>query len=126
MSTGSPSTRANKPIRVADILDKDWDPKLDAQGNPTNLLGNGTVADVKFQKVDYGKGKPLGVYVRSIRVLKLVPYGSSGASFEAISEDDEFYNEAKAALDALEADKKAADTSFREDFDLEDDIDDVL
>lgn len=53
------------------------------------LIGNGTDVDVKVKVKDYGSGVEKGAYLQAIRVLKLVPY--EGQSFEALSEDDEFF-----------------------------------
>lgn len=107
----------NKPIRVVNIKGEDWD--------QDKLIGNGSDVDLKFAVADFGKGKKKGVYIRSIRVLKLVPYGGA-PEFDPVDEDDEFFEEAQAA-EALEADRKAAeDKAFKKDFDLDDDIDDVL
>lgn len=65
---------------------------MDASGQPWDQnvkLGNGTIADVKFEVVDYGKGKYAGVYPRAIRVLDHVPYESQ--EFAPLSSDDEFF-----------------------------------
>jgi len=78
---GSP----NNPVRVLDIHNNPWPQDV--------LLGNETVADVKFVVIDNGKGKFKGIYPRSIRVLDLVPYTSQ--EFEPIDEDDEFFKKAK-------------------------------
>lgn len=106
----------NKPIKVVDINGRDWD--------QSKLLGNGTDADIKFAVADFGKGKKKGVYIRSIRVLKLVPYERK--EFADVDEDDEFFNEAQAAA-ALDADRRQReDAQFKKDFDLntDDDLDD--
>lgn len=109
------SGEANAPIEVVDVLGKPWD--------QSKLLGNDTVADVKFAVVDYGPGKKAGVYPRKIRVLDHVPYETDG--FEPISEDDEYF--AKAA----EAAKKAEEEykQFQKDFQpstVEDELNDDL
>ena len=99
---------ANDPIPVVDIRGAPW--------NDKELLGNGTDADIKFVIVDFGPGKKKGVYLRSVRILKLVPY-AGGGGFDAVDEDDEFYNELLAqqgAENALEVDE------------LNDDVDDVV
>lgn len=78
---GSP----NYPIKVYNILGKPWD--------DNTLIGNDSDIEIKFQKVDYGPGKKAGAYLRSVRILKLIPYeGSSG--FAKVDENDEFYQEA--------------------------------
>lgn len=98
---------ANEPIKVTDILGNPW-PK-------DKLIGNGSDVDVKFVVIDYGPGKKSGVYIRSIRVLKLVEYNKK--EFDDLPEDDEFAAEAKAA-----AEKRARDMEqFKKDFDLKDD-----
>lgn len=98
---------ANEPIKVTDILGNPW-PK-------DKLIGNGSDVDVKFVVIDYGPGKKSGVYIRSIRVLKLVEYNKK--EFDDLPEDDEFAAEAKAA-----AEKRARDMEqFKQDFDLKDD-----
>jgi hypothetical protein len=72
---------ANQPIKVVDVRGQAW---------PDNkLIGNGSVADVKFTVKDNGKGKPKGVYIQAIRVLELVEYEMQ--DFAPLSEDDEFF-----------------------------------
>lgn len=83
----------NQPIRVVDALDAAW--PEDA------LLGNDTIADVKFVVIDNGKGRFNGVYPRSIRVLKHEEF--SRKEFEPLDEDDEFMK------DAMEAAQKNRD-----------------
>jgi hypothetical protein len=80
---GSP----NETIKVTDILGKPWDQEKE--------LGNGTVADLKFVVVDYGKGMKKGVYIRAIRVLEHVPYESK--PFTALDESDPYFAAAQAA-----------------------------
>lgn len=106
----------NKPIDVKDILQQPWP--------QDKLIGNESDIEVKFVVRDYGVGKKKGAYVRSIRVLKLVPYAGAD-EFEDITEDDPFYEEAlKAAKAAEEASMvNAVDTT--NDVDLDDDIDDI-
>ena len=110
------SGEANKPIKVVDIAGRDWD--------QSKLIGNGSDVDVKFAVVDFGKGKKKGMYIRSIRVLKLVEYGGK-SEFAEIDEDDEFFEEAQAAA-ALDADRRQReDAAFKKDFNLsDDDLDD--
>lgn len=103
----------NQPIEVVDILGKPW--------SQDKLIGNGSVIDVKFAIVDYGPGKKHGVYPRKIRVLEHVPY--EGASFEPISEDDEYFAKAAAAAQEDEARKAAEYEQFQKDFGLEEDDD---
>ncbi len=76
---------------------------MDAAGNPwpeDKLLGNDTVADVRFVVIDNGKGRFNGVYPRSIRVLEHVEYKSK--EFEPLDEDDPYY---KAAMEAAQKNK---------------------
>ena len=80
----------NQPIRVEDVYGNNWPEDV--------LLGNGTVADVKFVVIDNGPGKFPGVYPRSIRVLDLVPYQSK--EFAPMDENDPYF--AKAAEAAKE------------------------
>lgn len=80
----------NNPIRVEDAYGNPWPEDV--------LLGNGTVADVKFVVIDNGPGKFPGVYPRSIRVLELIPYQSK--EFDPIDENDPYF--AKAAEAARE------------------------
>ncbi len=96
----------NEPIKIVDAAGKPWD--------PDKLIGNGSDVDVKFAKVDYGPGKKPGVYIRAVRVLSLVPYEKD--DFGAVSEDDEFFQEAL----------KVSDDEFAKDFGLSDDLDDEL
>ena len=103
---------ANEPIKVTDILGNPW-PK-------DKLIGNGSDVDVKFVVIDYGPGKKSGVYIRSIRVLKLVEYNKK--EFDDLPEDDEFAAEAKAA-----AEKRLRDMEqFKKDFELDADEGDAV
>ena len=103
----------NRPVKVTNILGDDWDQK--------NLLGNGTVVDVTFAVQDHGPGKKKGMYIRSVRVLKHVPYEKD--DMPALAEDDPFYQEALAAAER----KAKEDAQFKKDFGLEEpaDIPDV-
>jgi len=106
----------NQPIDVKDIAGKPW---------PENkLLGNGTDVDVKFVVMDYGPGKKKGVYIRSVRVLSLVPYEKQ--EFEPLSEDDPFYKQLAEAEAMAAAQRDAEDKAFKKAFvpdsdDLDDD-----
>lgn len=73
---GSP----NKPIRVVDKSGQPWGDKL---------IGNGSDVDVQFVVIDYGPGMKKGVYIRGVRVLKLVEYDKP--LFDDLDENDEFY-----------------------------------
>jgi hypothetical protein len=85
----------NQPIKVVDIKGETWP--------DDKLIGNGSDVDVKFRVVDYGKGKKPGVYISSVRVLKLVSY-TKKEDFPEITEDDPFYvgvDNTENALDGL-------------------------
>lgn len=62
----------------------------DVQGNKWDggLIGNGSVADIKINVVDY-EGTT-GVYFQAMRVLKHVVF--EGEDFAPVSEDDEFFS----------------------------------
>jgi hypothetical protein len=71
----------NDPVKITDAQGNDW---------PANkLIGNETVADVKFRLSPDVPGRPRGAYIQAIRVLDLVEYESQ--DFEPLSEDDEFF-----------------------------------
>jgi len=100
----------NNPITVTDAAGKPW---------PADTpLGNGTVADVKFEIWDFGPGKFPGIYPKAIRVLDHVPYERQ--EFAPLSEDDKFFAKASEAEKAYIPSTK----EFREDFGLSDDLDD--
>lgn len=109
------SGEKNDPIPVVDILGDVWDPK--------QLIGNGSDVDVTFAVADHGPGKKKGMYIRQVRVLKLVPYAGESAA-PPINPDDPFFAEAEAAR----ARKAQEDAEFRKDFGLDpaDDLDDPL
>lgn len=100
---------ANRPIKVTDILGDDWDHK--------NLIGNGSDVEVTFAVQDHGPGKKHGMYLRSVRVLKLVPYDVNTVA--EIREDDPFFAEAEAA----KARKAKEEAEFKKDFGLDDPVD---
>lgn len=108
--------KSNDPIEVVDILGKPW--------NDNTLIGNGSVADVRFAVVDYGPGKKQGVYPRKIRILEHIPY--EGNKFEELSEDDEYFAKAAELAKAEDDQKQQEYAQFQKDFDLEDDLDDPL
>jgi hypothetical protein len=63
----------------------------DAEGNPwpdDKLIGNGTVADVKFEFKDYGAGKHPGIYPQAIRVLDHKAY--ERVEFAPLPKDDPY------------------------------------
>ena len=101
----------NDPITVVDIAGNPWD--------PNKLIGNGSDVEVKFSVVDNGPGKFTGVYIRSVRVLKLIPY--SRQEFDEISEDDEFFAE-YAAAKAVEKDELDKVLDITRKPELDDDI----
>jgi hypothetical protein len=71
----------------------------DAQGNPwpaDKLLGNETVADVKFEKKDYGEGKHPGVYPQAIRILDHKEY--QRVEFAPLPKDDPYAKPAEGKL----------------------------
>ncbi len=106
------SGEPNQPIKVTDILNEPWDQK--------KLIGNGSDIDVTFVVQDHGPGKKKGMYIRSVRVLKLVEYNAEGDA-PPIDEKDPFYAEAVAA-----AEKKVREAEqFRKDFGLDDDVSDL-
>lgn len=61
--------KENKPIRVYDEDDTEWDRSI--------LIGNASGADVKLDIRDYGVGKKKGIYPVAIRVTDLIEYQSS-------------------------------------------------
>lgn len=77
----------NFPITVVDARNRPWDPKI-VDGKVTNPIGNDSLVEVKFKVVDYGKGKPTGVYAQAIRVLDLKPFVRQ--EFEPLPEDSEY------------------------------------
>jgi hypothetical protein len=77
----------NVPIKVEDAFGNPWPEDV--------LLGNDTVADVKFVVIDNGKGKFHGVYPRSIRVMELKAYQSK--EFAPLDENDPYFQKAAEA-----------------------------
>jgi hypothetical protein len=73
---------ANEPIRIVDRNDEPWG---------GDLIGNGSVVDVKFVVRDYGAQK--GTYIRALRVVDHVEFKSK--DFAPISSDDEFFSGGK-------------------------------
>lgn len=106
------SGKANDPIPVVDILGEPWDQK--------KLIGNGSDVDVTFAVVDHGPGKKNGMYIRQVRVLKLVPY-EGGNEAPEINPDDPFFAEAEAAR----ARKAQEEATFKKDFGLDDPVSDI-
>jgi hypothetical protein len=79
--------KANFPITVVDARNRRWDPKI-VDGKVTNPIGNESLVEVKYKVVDYGKGKPTGVYPQAIRVLDLAEFVRQ--EFEPLPEDNEY------------------------------------
>lgn len=102
----------NDPIKVVDILGDPWDQRT--------LIGNGSDVDVTFAVQDHGPGKKKGMYIRQVRVLKLVPY-EGGDTPPPINPDDPFFAEAEAAR----ARKAMEDAQFNKDFGLDAPVDDL-
>jgi hypothetical protein len=92
--------KPNFPVTVVDAKNMPWDPKLDAKGKPTNLIGNGSTIEVKFRVVDYGVGKPTGVYPQAIRVLEHKPYVRQ--EFAPLTEDSQYF-QADEAVEEVQA-----------------------
>ena len=82
--------KPNDPIEIVDIIGDAWD--------QNKLIGNGTIADVRFVVVDFGAKRYKGMYPRNVRILEHVPYERK--VFNDLDPNDEFYNAAKAAEEA--------------------------
>lgn len=72
--------KPNFPITVVDARNRPWNPEI--------KIGNGSTVEVKFKVVDYGKGKPTGVYPQAVRVLEHNPYVRQ--EFAPLPEDNEY------------------------------------
>ena len=108
----------NQPIRVMDAAGNEWP--------STEKIGNGTVADVKFEIRDYGVGKYPGIYPRAVRILDHVAYKSE--EFAPLSSDDKFFAKATEAESAYKQTPEE-DAQFQRDFGghtASDDLDDDL
>lgn len=79
------SGKPNDPIPVVDAAGRPWDRE--------KLIGNESDVDVKFNVVDYGKGKFAGVYIQGVRVLDLVPYEAQ--QFAPLDKDDPYNRQAE-------------------------------
>lgn len=104
----------NYPIKVVDALGEPWP--------EDKLIGNDTVADVKFVVIDNGKGRFNGVYPRSIRILDLVEYNKS--EFEPLDDEDEYLKKAQAEANKRKDMKAIAGRDITND-DLDDDFPDM-
>lgn len=82
--------KANFPITVCDARNRPWD--------PNTKIGNGSTVEVKFKVVDYGKGKPTGVYPQAIRVLEHLPFVRQ--EFAPLPEDNKYYQNFGDAVEA--------------------------
>lgn len=115
-ANGDPNAR----IRIVDAAGNAWP--------EDKMLGNGTVADVKAEIRDYGKGKYPGIYPRAIRILDHVEFKSS--EFAPLSSDDKFFSKASEAesryeptiLEKQVADRSRVPVDLDSDEDLNDDI----
>lgn len=72
--------KPNFPITVVDARNQQWD--------VNTKIGNDSLGEVKFKVVDYGKGKPTGVYPQAVRVLEFKPYVRQ--EFAPLPEDNEY------------------------------------
>lgn len=79
--------KANFPITVVNARNQPWD--------ANDKIGNGSLIEVKFKVVDYGKGKPTGVYPQAIRVLDHKAYVRQ--EFAPLPEDSEYVQNFEAA-----------------------------
>lgn len=103
----------NRPITIKDAQGNDWH---------GGLLGNDTVADVKFTVSKKVPGRPRGVYIQAIRVLNHVPFEVQ--EFAPLSEDDEFFaSSAKSNKPEAEDDEEQEEVIIDNgDEDLDDDV----
>lgn len=83
----------NEPIKVVDVTGAPWP--------QDKMIGNGTVADVKFRVVDYGKAYAKGVYISAIRILDHVAYEVE--EFAPLGENDRFGRAAGASSSSAKA-----------------------
>jgi len=61
--------KANKPFKIIDSDNKEWDDRK---------IGNGSTADVKLSIIDWGPGKKKSIWCSAIRVQDLIPYEDDG------------------------------------------------
>jgi hypothetical protein len=103
----------NRPITIKDAQGNDWN---------GGLLGNDTIADVKFTVSKKVPGRPRGVYIQAIRVLNHVPFEVQ--EFAPLSEDDEFFaSSAKSNKPEAEDDEEQEEVIIDNgDEDLDDDV----
>lgn len=104
----------NQPPKITNVRGEPWG---------SDLIGNGSVADVKIRVVDYGEGSQKGMYLQAVRVLDLVSYNIE--AFPPLAEDDEYFL-------PEEESEAGTDGSFEDDFNIEkterniDDLDDEI
>lgn len=70
----------NYRITVCDARNRVWDQDV--------KIGNGSTVEVKFKVIDYGVGKPTGVYPQAVRVLEHKPY--ERVEFAPLPEDNKY------------------------------------
>lgn len=103
----------NLPIRITDAQGDDW-----PEGK---LLGNETIADIKVAIPPKVAGRPRGIYIQAVRVLKLNKY-DGGNDFAPLSADDEFFGAAYEGETSDPADEEASTESVAQDEDFDDEI----
>lgn len=111
------------PNRPPNVVEKDGKTPWDQ----TKLIGNDTVADVKIAIMDNGPGMKTSMYIRGVRVLKLVEYQS--AAFAPLDEDDEYFageEDGSADSDPSAEKEKEAPKPSRRKSKLDDDLDDDI
>lgn len=96
----------NEPFRIYDGQQKDEDGNSPLWDD--RLIGNGTEVDAKLSIVDWGKGKKKSIYLKALRITKLVPYTSN--EFGAMDDSPKTKTKTKPKVDA------------EADFGLDDDI----
>jgi hypothetical protein len=90
---------------------------MDVDGNPwpaTDLIGNGSTVDLKFEYKDYGAGKFAGVYPQAIRILERKEYVPQ--HFAPLDDDDEFKHDAPAEKPKEGALPKGMEPELDDDF----------
>lgn len=72
--------KRNDPVVVCDARNRPWDPEV--------KIGNDSLGEAKFRVVEYGKGKPVGVYLQALRVLEHKPFVRQ--EFSPLPEDSKY------------------------------------
>lgn len=105
--------KKNDPITVVDAKNRPW--------NRETKIGNGSDVEVKIDVADYGKGKPMGVYPRAVRVLDLVAYVRQ--EFAELPEDNKYVEKADEFNPVEEAElaEFVAEESANDPLEVEDD-----